>query len=80
MQYVYILMCFDSKPYVGCTKDLRERIRRHSSAQVLATRKRLPIKLVAYFAFNSIYTAFKFEKYLKSASGRAFMRKRFMKR
>jgi putative endonuclease len=73
--YVYILMCGDNEPYTGCTDDLRERITRHQNGQVPATKNRLPIKLIAYFAFSNKYTAFNFKKYLKSGSGRAFLKK-----
>ena len=75
MYYVYILWCADNKPYVGCTQDLRERFQRHEKGYVPATKSRLPVKLHAYFAFNDKYIAFNFEKYLKSGSGRAFMKK-----
>ncbi len=67
----------NNKPYVGCTNDLRERIERHKNGNVPATESLLPIAPVAYFAFSNKYTAFNFEKYLKSGSGRAFMKKHF---
>lgn len=73
--YVYILWCSDKKPYIGCTDDLIARIERHNKRQVPATKDRLPIKLISYFAFFNKYTAFNFEKYLKSGSGRAFLRR-----
>ena len=73
--YVYILECDDEKPYTGCTDDLKDRIRRHQKGYVPATKDRLPIKLISYFAFSNKYTAFNFEKYLKSGSGRAFIKK-----
>lgn len=73
--YVYILHCKDGLPYIGCTDDLKDRITRHQKGQVPATKGRLPIKLISYFAFSNKYTAFSFEKYLKSGSGRAFIKK-----
>jgi predicted GIY-YIG superfamily endonuclease len=73
--YVYILSCSDKKPYTGCTNDLKDRIVRHSKGQVDATRERLPVILESYFAFKNRYTAYNFEHYLKSGSGRAFLRK-----
>lgn len=75
MHYVYILLCGDKKTYIGCCSNLKERYIRHQKGHVPATKDRLPIKLVAYFAFNNEYIAFNFEKYLKSGSGRAFMKK-----
>ena len=73
--YVYVLVCNDGKPYTGCTDDLKDRIKRHAKGYVIATKNRLPIKLNAYFAFSDKYNAFKFEKYLKSGSGRAFLKR-----
>lgn len=72
--YVYLLRCKDG-PYTGCTSDLKERLERHKKGQIPATAKRLPVELDAYFAFRNKYDAFKFEKYLKSGSGRAFLKK-----
>ncbi len=72
MYYVYLLMCKDQKSYVGCSSDLKERLDCHTKGYVPATKGRLPVKLIAYFAFKNKYTAFNFEKYLKSGSGRAF--------
>lgn len=75
MYYVYILNCSDGKPYTGCSENLKERVDRHNKGYVPATKSRLPVKLIAYFAFNNKYTAYNFEKYLKSGSGRAFLKK-----
>jgi len=77
MYYVYILNCSNNKSYTGCTDDLKERIERHNKGYVPATKNILPIELNCYFAFSNKYTAFNFEKYLKSGSGRAFMKKHF---
>jgi putative endonuclease len=71
----YVLSCADGKPYTGCTEDLKDRIDRHQKGSVPATKDRLPIKLISYFAFSNKYIAFNFEKYLKSGSGRAFLKK-----
>lgn len=73
--YVYVLTCVDNAPYTGCTSDLKKRLIRHKRGYVPATKNRLPIKLKAYFAFDNEYKAFTFEKYLKSGSGRAFLKK-----
>jgi len=68
-------MCSDNRTYIGCTDNLKDRLNRHQKGQIPATKDRLPIKLIAYFAFSNKYTAFNFEKYLKSGSGRAFLKK-----
>lgn len=75
MYYVYILKCSDEKTYIGCTDNMDDRLKRHQSGWVPATKNRLPIKLHFYMAFDDKYKAFNFEKYLKSGSGRAFMKK-----
>jgi len=75
MFYVYVLSCADNKLYTGCADNLKDRLGRHQKGYVPATKDRLPIKLLAYFAFLNKYTAFNFEKYLKSGSGRSFIKK-----
>lgn len=75
MFYVYILKCSDNRTYIGCTNNLKDRINRHNKGQVPVTKDRLPIRLISYFAFSDKYSAFNFEKYLKSGSGRAFLKK-----
>ncbi len=77
MYFVYILICSDKKPYTGCTDNLKERIERHQKGHVPATKNRRPINLFSYIVFQDKYTAFNFEKYLKSGSGRAFINKHF---
>lgn len=79
MWFVYILKCSDDSNYTGCTNNLNNRIERHSKGYVSYTKSRLPIKLVTYIAFPDKYQAYKFEKYLKSGSGRAFTKRHFLK-
>ncbi|MCK9398719.1 MAG: GIY-YIG nuclease family protein [Bacteroidales bacterium] len=78
MWYVYILKCVDGKHYTGCTSNLKERISKHQNGQVESTKSRRPVELIIYIAFTDKYKAFFFEKYLKSGSGRAFAKKRFL--
>ncbi|MBU2068091.1 GIY-YIG nuclease family protein [Patescibacteria group bacterium] len=78
MWYVYILDCKNNKPYTGCTDDLKDRIERHKNGYVQATKNIRPIELICYFAFSDKHTAFNFEKYLKSGSGRAFIKKHLL--
>ncbi|KKT14625.1 MAG: excinuclease ABC C subunit domain-containing protein [Parcubacteria group bacterium GW2011_GWC1_43_30] len=74
MYYVYSLKCKDGF-YVGCTDNIDERLERHRKSHVPATEDRLPIDLEFYVAISNKYKAFEFEKYLKSGSGRAFIKK-----
>ena len=78
MTYVYILMCNNKKTYVGCTSNLKERLQRHKNGYVPATKNIRPLQLLTYIAFLDKYKAYEFEKYLKSGSGRAFMKKRLV--
>ena len=74
MYYVYSLKCKDGY-YVGCTNDLKDRFSRHQKGEIPATADRLPVELDFYFAIKDKYKAFRLEKYLKSGSGRAFIKK-----
>ena len=76
MYTVYILKWADNTYYVGCTKDMNDRISRHQKGQVSYTSKRLPIAIVHQSVFTDKYKAYEFEIYLKTASGRAFASKR----
>ena len=76
MYYIYSLKCKDGC-YVGCTDNIKERLERHQKGYVLSTMDRLPVKLEFYMAIENKYKAFEFEKYLKSGSGRAFIKKHF---
>ncbi|MEQ1863071.1 MAG: GIY-YIG nuclease family protein [Micropepsaceae bacterium] len=78
MKHVYILRC-QSDPdryYTGITDDVQARIAKHNAGGVPHTSKYVPWALKTYVAFTDEAQAFSFEKYLKSASGRAFAKKR----
>ncbi|WP_258769835.1 MULTISPECIES: GIY-YIG nuclease family protein [Bradyrhizobium] len=62
--------------YVGLTSDLRARLKKHNAGEVPHTSKFTPWELKTYVAFSDEQQAIAFEKYLKSASGRAFAKKR----
>ena len=73
MKYVYILQStIDAHFYVGITDDLRARLVKHNAGEVPHTSKFRPWRVKTYVAFNDDKQAIKFEKYLKSPSGRAF--------
>jgi predicted GIY-YIG superfamily endonuclease len=72
---VYTLKCNDGTYYTGCTSDLADRLKRHNRGSVPATKNRRPVELITYTAFFDKYKAFYFEKYLKSGSGRAFLKR-----
>ncbi|HEY2444520.1 MAG TPA: GIY-YIG nuclease family protein [Rhizomicrobium sp.] len=78
MTYVYILRSLHhlERYYVGATGDLRSRLKKHNAGDVSHTAKYAPWTVKTYIAFSDERTAFAFEKYLKSPSGRAFAKKR----
>lgn len=77
MTYVYILHSIDSDHYyVGATEELRGRFKDHNQGKVPHTRRHRPWRLKTYVAFSDADQAWAFERYLKSASGRAFAKKR----
>ena len=76
--YVYILRT-ESEPYhfyTGFTEDLDARLKHHNSAGDPHTSKYVPWKIKTAIAFTDRKQALDFERFLKSASGRAFARKR----
>ena len=77
--YVYILISLkDQSLYIGLTHDIRKRIKEHRVGQSGFTKGRLPYKLLFVSMFSDKFIAAKFEKYLKTASGKAFIRKRLV--
>ena len=77
MKYVYILESLVSEHfYVGITEDLRARLAKHNAGEVTHTAKHKPWQIKTYLAFSDEKQAFAIERYLKSASGRAFAKKR----
>jgi len=67
---------YQDERYVGCTKDLRQRLDEHNAGRSRHTSTFLPWRLVTYVAFADRKKAEAFELYLKSGSGHAFARKR----
>jgi predicted GIY-YIG superfamily endonuclease len=76
--YVYILRSEVAEKtfYVGFTEDLQVRLKIHNSGQVPHTAKHRPWHIKTAVAFTDRQRAIEFERYLKSASGRAFAKKR----
>jgi predicted GIY-YIG superfamily endonuclease len=80
MHYAYILRSIShpDKFYYGSTADLKKRIGVHQIGGNTSTRPFRPWTLVWYGGFPCKQTAEKFENYLKTASGKAFARKRLL--
>lgn len=81
MYYIYILKSI-KKPgaiYIGYTTDLKSRLEKHNDPKNKGYSKRFaPWTIETYIAFTQVEDAKNFEKYLKSNSGKAFMRKRLI--
>ena len=76
--YVYILQSENDseKFYTGFTDDIESRLRAHNQGKCVHTSKFVPWRVKTAIAFTNNEKALAFEKYLKSASGRAFAKKR----
>jgi predicted GIY-YIG superfamily endonuclease len=76
--YVYTLQSESNseKFYVGHTDNLQNRLQFHNQKKCKHTLKHIPWKIKTAIAFADKEKALEFEKYLKTASGRAFAKKR----
>jgi predicted GIY-YIG superfamily endonuclease len=75
--YVYTLESLSKSDeiYTGQTQDLKQRLNLHNSGQVPHTAKFTPWQIRSATAFRSKERALAFEGYLKSGSGRAFLKR-----
>lgn len=78
--YVYLIRSikYPQTTCVGYTTNVNERLKTHNTGGSIHTKKDKPWELVACTLFKDMDTAKQFEKYLKSQSGRAFIKKRFL--
>jgi len=67
MFFVYIIKSKrDNRLYIGCTHDLKNRIKEHNLGLVTSTKSRKPLRLVYYEAYLSKQDAFHREHNLKN--------------
>jgi putative endonuclease len=80
MYCTYILRSenFPGQTYVGSTGDLRKRLAEHNGGESIHTNKFKPWDLTAYVALPEKHLAEKFERYLKSGSGRVFAKRHLL--
>ncbi|MEI6243883.1 MAG: GIY-YIG nuclease family protein [Acidobacteriota bacterium] len=78
-RFVYVLRSHSDPAhhYVGLTSDVAERLRRHNSDPHGHTVRHRPWSVVVTVEFRDEHTAFCFERYLKTGSGRAFAKRHF---
>jgi putative endonuclease len=76
VHYVYVLRSLkDGKLYTGYTTDLRDRVATHNSGNASSTRNRRPLRLIYYEAYLVAQDAKAREQFLKSGSGKRFIRR-----
>ena len=79
MHYLYVLQSIKDKLlYIGITRDIKRRLQHHNNLKNISTKAYAPYKLIFFAGFPNKFKAAKFEKYLKSASGKAFLNKRLI--
>ena len=77
MAWVYILKSRTvNKTYVGSTTDIDRRIQEHNSGKHTFTKRYLPWVVVYKERVADLLTARQREKYLKSAAGRRFIKRK----
>ena len=76
---VYILRSTSNpeRRYVGIASDVQERLKWHNSGPCGYTREHRPWTVGVVIEFPAEQEAVRFEKYLKSGSGRAFAKRHF---
>jgi putative endonuclease len=78
-RFVYVILNdVNNSPYVGITSNLTGRLDTHNSGGSAHTRAWRPWRLAVSLEFATESRALQFEGYLKSGSGRAFIRRHFL--
>jgi putative endonuclease len=76
MYSVYVLKSLkDGRTYVGCTKDLENRVKEHNAGEVKSTKTRVPFVLWYKEEYADKYEAFNREQHFKTSWGRRQLRK-----
>ena len=79
MWFVYVLKSLkDDELYIGSTNSIHRRLAEHNAGKVESTRTRIPLTVEAYVAVKDQTRAIELEKYLKTGSGKAMLRKRIL--
>lgn len=75
--YVLRSQADPARHYVGITSDVDERLEWHNAGPTGFTREHRPWSVVVSIEFPTEREAIRFERYLKSGSGRAFTKRHF---
>ena len=79
-RFVYLLrsLSLPDRPYVGLTSDVGRRLAAHNAGRSPHTAKCRPWQLAVSVEFPDEARAVRFERYLKSGSGRAFTKRHLL--
>lgn len=74
--FVYILESQKDKGwYIGFTKNLNNRLKAHNDGKTISTNSRRPLNVIYFEAYLNREDALGREQFLKSGSGRRFLKK-----
>lgn len=78
-RFVYVLRTVDGSPryYTGITSDIVLRLEWHNDGRCTHTARHRPWRAHVVIEFSDEAHAVRFERYLKSGSGRAFAKRHF---
>jgi len=78
-RFVYVLRSKTSgKLYVGLTSDVERRLVAHNAGKNRSTARQKPWEVAVSVEFRAEPPAVRFERYLKSSSGWAFVKRRLL--
>jgi predicted GIY-YIG superfamily endonuclease len=79
MKYVYLLesISHPGNRYIGITSNLKKRLQEHNAGKSPHTAKFRPWRIIIAISFINDRRAEDFERYLKSGSGHAFIKRHF---
>ncbi|MBU4452853.1 GIY-YIG nuclease family protein [Candidatus Parcubacteria bacterium] len=74
MPFVYILKSArDNGFYVGSTRNLDDRLKRHLNGRSKSTKNRLPLELIYKKEFSNYSEAYQFEMHIKKQKSKKFI-------
>jgi predicted GIY-YIG superfamily endonuclease len=68
----------DGNLYIGSTNNLERRMHEHKNGECISTAKRRPLTLETYIVVKTEKQARALERYLKTGSGTAILKKRVL--
>lgn len=78
-RFVYVIRSQTTdRTYIGLTSDFRKRLAAHNAGGNVSTARHQPWEPVTVTEFQTELRAARFERYLKSGSGRSFVRAHFL--